>query len=580
MSDQTRLASPHGVISSPKLRAKFESRQWTFSRSGLLCGFVVVALVLACRADVEMGYIDDWSYVQSARVLAQTGHIVYNGWSTATLGWQLIWAAPFIKLFGGSYTVVRFCLLPIVFLTVYLFQQCLLRFGLTEMNASFGALTLGLSPVFLPVASSFMTDIPGLMVIILCLFLCQKAIAETTNRGTIFWLSAAALTNLVGGTVRQSAWLGVLLIVPSVGWRLRRRRGAVSVAFSASAISSVCIFVFLRWYLAQPYSVPEKFFSVSFSWQVLAHLLGQLFNLFVFLLLSVLPIVAAFLYPMLRLHPRTFWSMYFPVAAFVLLASAVIQKSGLLGLVTARYGIHLTLPAEAIFLGAIALLFVLLRRYAGGEKSPDKQEPVSRSSYSDVLWLLGPYSLGYLVILYPLGATGWLWDRYVLELAPFPIVCLLKIYQDRIGTAIPKIAFAVLAIVAFFGVAKADKRYAENRARLEAANMLRANNIPRIEIDNGFEYDCETQLDTTGYINGPKIEVPAGAYHHYAPPAGFPSGAPDLSLTPSVVPKYFLVTSPEPYLAPTKYAPINYRTLLPPFNRQIYIEQLPITATK
>ncbi len=578
--DQTLLAPRRSVLSSPEQSAKVASRHWAISRNGLLCGLVVVAFVLACRANVEMGYIDDWSMARTARIFAQTGHFVYNGWAAMPEGWQIVWAAPFIKLFGFSYTVVRFCLLPIVFLTIYLFQQCLVRFGLTELNASFGALTLGLSPFFLPVASSFMTDIPSLMVLILCLFQCQRAIAAATGRGTIFWLMVAAFTNLVGGTVRQTAWLGVLLIVPSVGWMLRRRRGVTVAAFSATAVSGVCIFAFLHWYAAQPYSVPEKFFIFSISGQVLVHLFGQFLNMFLFLLIASLPILAAFLHAMGRLSRRIFWSIYFSLAAFVLLASVAIRKSGLLGIVAASYGIHWTLAAEAIFLGAMALVFAWIRRSAGGEQLRDNNGPVSKASYSDVLWLLGPYTLCYLVLLIPRGATGSLLDRYVLGLAPLPIVCLLKIYQDRIGTVIPKMAFAVLAMVAFFGVGKADKRYAENRARLKAVSVLLARNIPRTAIYNGFEYDCETQLDTTGYVNEPKLEVPASAYHPNTPTVPFPAAALDPSLSPSVVPEYYLVPSPEPFLVPTKYPPTNYRTLLPPFDRHIYIEQLPRGAAK
>ncbi len=43
---------------------------------------------------------DDWSYMWSARVLAKTGCVVYNGWATAMLTWQLYWGALFVRLFG------------------------------------------------------------------------------------------------------------------------------------------------------------------------------------------------------------------------------------------------------------------------------------------------------------------------------------------------------------------------------------------------------------------------------------------------------------------------------------------------
>ena len=41
-----------------------------------------------------MGLIDDFSYVRTAFLFARTGHYVYNGWTTAMLGAQIVWAAP------------------------------------------------------------------------------------------------------------------------------------------------------------------------------------------------------------------------------------------------------------------------------------------------------------------------------------------------------------------------------------------------------------------------------------------------------------------------------------------------------
>jgi hypothetical protein len=578
MTDPTRSASLRDTIGSPSLSDKIEPQGLAFSRSALLCGLLVIVFVLACRPAVEVGYVDDWSMARTARIFAESGHFVYNGWAAMPEGWQIVWAALFIKLFGFSYAVVRFSLLPVVFTTIYLFQQCLRGFGLTEKNASFGAVTLGLSPVFVPIASTFMTDVSGLMVIILCLFLCQKAMAETSSRGPIFWLAVAALTNLVGGTVRQTAWLGVLVMVPSTGWALRRRRGVAAVAFSLTALSCVGIFAFLNWYRNQPYSVPEKIFSAPIGVATLAHLADQLFDAFVFVLLCVTPILAAFLPAMFRLRARIFWSIYIFLAAVVLFAIATSERSSF-GVVLSKFNIHATLPATATVLAAIALLFELLRRLVFGKEIFGEQKRVATFPWRDILWLLGPYSLVYFLLLIPRGATSWIWDRYVLGLAPLAIVCLLKTYQDRIGAGISKFAIILLVILGIFGVAKADKRYSENRARLEAADILLAQNIPRTAISNGFEYDCETQLDATGYVNEPKIEVPAGAYHPIVAVAGVPAAAGGLSVnyTPSVLPRYFLVPMLQPFLVPTKYPPINYRTLLPPFHRHIYIEQLPGT---
>ncbi len=87
----------------------------------------------------------------------------------------------FIKIFGFSFTVVRFSMLPIAMVTVYLFHQILRRFGINPGNAVLGALTLALSPMFLPLAASFMTDVPGLLVILIWVYSIVSACSRGTN---------------------------------------------------------------------------------------------------------------------------------------------------------------------------------------------------------------------------------------------------------------------------------------------------------------------------------------------------------------------------------------------------------------
>lgn len=234
-------------------------------RSGALCALLVAAAVLACGPSGEIGFQDDWSIRRTAVIFAQTGHLAYNCWEAATEGWLILWAAPFIKVFGPSYLVVRLSLLPIVFAAVLLFHRSLLHFGFTQRNASFGALTLGLSPIFLPAASGFMTDIPSLMVTILCLLLCQKAVAQEKDRVVITYLAAAAFSNILGGTVRQSAFLGILLMIPAVGLWQRKRRGVLPATGIITAIACLCILLYLCWYRAQPYTPTAPILSSSFT---------------------------------------------------------------------------------------------------------------------------------------------------------------------------------------------------------------------------------------------------------------------------------------------------------------------------
>ncbi len=560
--------------SGPQLNSGAEP--WASWRSGALCGLLVVAMILACRPGEEMGFSDDWSIGRTAAIFAQTGHFAYNGWEAPTEGWLILWAAPFIRTFGFSYLVLRLSFLPIVFVTVVLFHQSLLRFGFTERNASFGTLTLAVSPIFLPVASGFMTDIPSLLVTVLCLFLCQKAVARKQDRSAVLWLAAAAFTNLAGGTVRQTAFLGILLMIPGVGWWQRRRRGVLPATAIFTVIGCAWIFLFLQWYRAQPYSMPETFLSVSLTTPALKDHLWRLFASARFLLLALSPAIACNFPAVLRLPRAIFWGLFACFSVFVLLTSQTWEGSQL-GDALAYFRIPISVAFAVALLGS-ALLFTVLRKRSAhhlDEHKTASSQPQAQS-WRYIFWLLGPFSLGYFVLLLlPADSTFVIWDRYLLGLVPLAIVCLLKTYQDRARGGIPKIAILFLVLLGCVGFAKTYRVHAEHRAIVKAADMLRAANVPRTEITAGIEYDGETQLDAVGHMNDPGPPEPPGAHRPYVPPPWLPSGFDDLSSTPAVVPRYFIVDEPDPDLVPANFPPVEYTAPIPPFHRFIYIQELP-----
>src|SRR4051812_37244388 len=116
--------------------------QLLYRRDGFLCALLMAACVVLAYPFVEMGFIDDWSYVKTTEVFARTGHFVYNGWATVMLGWQVPWGALFSKAFGFSFIHVRLSTLPLALASVYLFHRILLWFSISRGNAVFGTLTL------------------------------------------------------------------------------------------------------------------------------------------------------------------------------------------------------------------------------------------------------------------------------------------------------------------------------------------------------------------------------------------------------------------------------------------------------
>jgi hypothetical protein len=84
-----------------------------------------------------------------------------------------------------------------------------------------------------------------------------------------------------------------------------------------------------------------------------------------------------------------------------------------------RAAISVLVVASALILGE--LLFATLRSRT---KNTSQLEPATSQ---DLLWLLGPFSLSYILMLLPRGIYALLYDRYLLGLMPLAIILLIKL---------------------------------------------------------------------------------------------------------------------------------------------------------
>jgi hypothetical protein len=132
----------------------------------------------------------------------------------------------FIKWFGFSFTAPRLAVFVISLVATYLLHHVATQFGLTAWNATLATLTIILSPAWLMMELNFMSDAPGLFCIVLCIYACQRALLTRSDRSALGWLWFAGMSNIADGTVRQTAWLGILLLVPVTAWLIRGVKGA------------------------------------------------------------------------------------------------------------------------------------------------------------------------------------------------------------------------------------------------------------------------------------------------------------------------------------------------------------------
>jgi hypothetical protein len=564
----------------------------------MLCVLVFLACYAAAWPVAQMGFVDDWSYASMVRIYAETGHFAYNGWTNAMLGWMIPWGALFVKLFGFSFMVVKLSTLPVAVGTLLLFHAVLRRFEISPRNAVIGTLTLGLSPLFLPLSASFMTDIPGLFVIVLCLYCCQRAALAGSDRAAIGWLAAAALSNVVGGTARQVAWLGVLVMVPCTGWLLRKRRRVLAASAVLWVLGGGAVLYCMRWFAAQPYTVPMGLEAGAPSSVLLliAHVAVSV-NIIGAMLLLLLLMVCPVLLTWVRYFGKSFddWLVLLCLGALPLIAvKPIFGAQGeiwppdilLMDLAFKNdAGLHSALIARHTFMPIwvqilVSLLLIAAVRgclFQVRNPSAAAMRESSPKQAERIRWLIVPFASAYFAALMLFSLHTILFDRYVLGVVPFAIVALLWLYQRFSGRELPHISVVILVLLGWIGVAGTHNWFAWDRARLAAIAELRAAGIPRTEIQGGYEYDGWTQLKAAGRIDDPRIENPPNLFRPRPPIPGISSQCEYwfIKFAPAVIPKYSVAVMPSSCYLPSRFPSVHYTAWLPPFERTLEVQRVP-----
>ncbi|MGA7158197.1 MAG: glycosyltransferase family 39 protein [Acidobacteriaceae bacterium] len=540
----------------------------------VFCAFAVVLCELLSRPFANMGFADDGPYIFMARHVATTGHIAYNGWAAPMLGWQLYLGAAFIKLFGFSFTTVRMSILLVAVLMAFVLQRILVRAGTNERNATIGTLALVLSPTYLTLSVTFMTDITGLFAVVLCLYGCLRALQAPTSRSAIAWIAFAALTNAVGGTSRQIAWLGVLVMVPSTLWLFRSNRRVVVAGALFTLIGDVLVLASLHWLRLQPYALPEHLIPETYS---IGEGVWDLTFSFIDISFLLLAIVILFFPQIRKLRLRTIAVL---IVLFIGYCFVAIYPSHLRGrfplepILSVWGNIHgiyeftFMKGARPIFLNTdvrILLTFVsfgglvgLIVSFLRNRRIPPAVESDTVLTWRQLGVLVVPFSIAYALLLFPRATSVGIYGRYLLALLVISLLCLVRYYQEWIRPRLPVASTLMICLTAIYGMAVVHDSFAFYRARLEIAAELHSSGIPDTEVDNGWEYDVAVELQHASHLNDPHLRTAARGY---IPPAPLPPGTCSMPLsevTPHIRPIYGISFDPNACYGLAPFSPVHY----------------------
>lgn len=212
---------------------------------------------------------DDWAYQEILDRWASGGGYVSNGYETTFLAGQLAVAWPVAKLFPGSFTALQTLTIGLGLVGVLALWWTLRRF-LSPGRATLAVVLMTVTPLWAPLAASFMTDVPALAAQVVCLALGAAALGAGSRSTRIGLVLGAMAAGLLGATIREIAIvapasvLGVLVLRAAAR---RDRRELVGLVASGLGFAGAFAILFVwRRSLPNTYELEPQLTSDIGEW--------------------------------------------------------------------------------------------------------------------------------------------------------------------------------------------------------------------------------------------------------------------------------------------------------------------------
>jgi hypothetical protein len=562
-------------------------------RNAIACAAAVAAAFLIVNPFVQMPFNDDWTYSFTVRELLRTGHLTYHCGESASFITQAYWGAFIARLFGYSFVALRFSTLPWAAGSATLCYLLARHANLRPAPAVFSTLLLGLSPLFLPLATSFMTDVPSLFLFLFSTYAFALA-ARLQNRAAMIALAIGFLAGLVGGLNRQTLWIVPLTAGPYVAWLRRSERSFMVTSTIGVLVNLAAALAAAKWFYRQPYVISEWSFTQTFTVGLRTWRYSEAiwFSFLLTTLLLTLPAALPAAWGSLVLTLRTARTRRRGLAAVaaLLVAAQIMVWPDLtiepwLGDIVSRRGVMSTGElsghrpiSQATLLRELLAAVVLVIAWLVLTDLLDtlvKPHPIKRLAQffrpgenNVALQLLCLFAIVYVGLFAYRAPHGFLYDRYSLPLIPCLAIPFLLRAQSlsadpTVGTGRASIflAWTLLLLWGLYAIASSQDVHALAQARRTAIDRLLASGVPDTQIACGGEWDNWTQLIHEGHLNLYGINSPLGSYNPY------------LGGTPSLKCLYRVEFSLGRDTIPSTFGSVPYLSWLPPFHRAIYIDR-------
>ena len=218
----------------------------------IVVGFVIPLAVASHYGALGIPRSDDWSYLVTLFRWVHDGRLSFNGWVSMTLIGQLVMAAPIAAVTGWSVWAIQVWSSVIglggLFALLALGRQTLRTRG----SALFLAVTIACGPMWAPLVTTYMTDVPAFAVQMAALAL--AGVAFRRRPFSTGWLCASLAVGFVGVSIRQYGAVPVVAILIVAAWSSASardwRRFRISVLLAV--LFGVATAALLAWWTTLP----------------------------------------------------------------------------------------------------------------------------------------------------------------------------------------------------------------------------------------------------------------------------------------------------------------------------------------
>lgn len=276
--------------------------------AGIVVAVGVVVPLAVTWSGGALGLVrnDDWAYSRVLFGWAESGHLELTGWNEMTLLGAFVPAAPV----AGTGSVAALQVLTAVLGGVGLVSLYRFARGLVPAALAAGAVVgVAITPLWMPLTVSFMTDVPALAWAAVAAWSVARAGRSTTVARLVAWFSTAMVAAVWSFTIRQSGLVVVAAVIVAAAsglWsnqtpELDRRRAAGWMTL-IGVLAVTVIGAFFLWRMSLPNAGAA---GVSLRWSSISRPLRNLDRLGLSLGALLLPAVLVVLRPsMLRAAVR------------------------------------------------------------------------------------------------------------------------------------------------------------------------------------------------------------------------------------------------------------------------------------